>query len=196
LGNLLRCLVGDAIKTWYSKRPQAEFAHNHALNRSSGFSPFQVVYGMLPRGPVDLSTLPDRTRLHGGAGDFVDAIHNVHKQVISNLESSTSKYKATADSHRRRLVFDVGDQVWAVLTRNRMPAHSYNKLKAKKIGPLEVLERINDNVYRLRLPANITTSDVFNVKYLSKFVSPDPVLDSGTNLSFRLPCPILTYNSF
>lgn len=26
-----------------------------------------------------------------------------------------------------------------------MPAHAYNKLKAKMIGPLEVLERINDN---------------------------------------------------
>ncbi|KAL0649516.1 hypothetical protein Bca4012_092207 [Brassica carinata] len=64
-----------------------------------------------------------------------------------------------------------------------MPAHSYNKLKAKKIGPLEVLERINDNPYRLQLPAHITTSDVFNVRYLSRYVSPDPLSDSGSNLS-------------
>lgn len=183
LGNLLRCLVGDAIKTWDSKLPQAEFAHNHALNRSSGFSPFQVIYGIIPRGPVDISTLPDRTRLHGVAEDFIEEINKVHEQVVTNLESATSKYKATTDSHRRRLVFEVGDLVWAVLTRDRMPARAYNKLKAKKIGPLEVLERINDNAYRLRLPADITTSDVFNVKYLSRFLPADTVPDSRTNLS-------------
>ncbi|GJZ15241.1 putative nucleotidyltransferase, ribonuclease H [Tanacetum coccineum] len=42
LGNLLRCLVGDHVKAWDQKLCQAEFAHNHAVNRSTGFSPFQV----------------------------------------------------------------------------------------------------------------------------------------------------------
>ncbi|GKA00849.1 putative nucleotidyltransferase, ribonuclease H [Tanacetum coccineum] len=40
LGNLLRCLVGDHVKAWDQKLCQAEFAHNHAVNRSTGFSPF------------------------------------------------------------------------------------------------------------------------------------------------------------
>ena len=62
-----------------------------------------------------------------------------------------------------------------------MPAHAYNKLKAKKIGPLEVLECINDNAYRLRLPSDITTSDVFNVKYLSRYFPPDQPHDSRLN---------------
>lgn len=94
------------------------------------------------------------------------------------------KYKTASDAHRRRLVFEVGDFVWAVLTRDRMPAHSYNKLKAKKIGPLEVLERINDNAYRLRLPPDITTSDVFNIKYLSRYHPADPTPDSRSNPSY------------
>ncbi|KAL0747395.1 hypothetical protein Bca101_029397 [Brassica carinata] len=67
-----------------------------------------------------------------------------------------------------------------------MPAHAYNKLKSKKIGPLEVLERINDNAYRLKLPADMNTSDVFNVKYLSRFFSdffPSDAHDSGSNPS-------------
>ena len=183
LGNLLRCLVGDSIGTWDAKIPQAEFAHNHALNRSSGYSPFQVVYGMSPRGPIDLSTLPDQSRRHGVAADFIDDIHTIHQRVISNLQTSATNYKTAADAHRRRVVFEVGDQVWAFLTKDRIPAHSYNKLKAKKIGPLEVLERINDNAYRLQLPAHINTSDVFNVRHLTRYVPPDPLPDSGTNLS-------------
>lgn len=60
LGSLLRCLVGYDVKTWDSRLPQAEFAHNRCVNRSSGLSPFQVIYGIFPRAPLDLSSLPDR----------------------------------------------------------------------------------------------------------------------------------------
>ena len=46
---MLRCLVGDNLRSWDSLLCQAEFARNHANNRSLGFSPFKVVYGVLPR---------------------------------------------------------------------------------------------------------------------------------------------------
>ncbi|GJV41636.1 putative nucleotidyltransferase, ribonuclease H [Tanacetum coccineum] len=58
LSNLLRCLVGDHVKAWDQKLCQAEFDHNHVVNRSTGFSPFQVVYSAQPRGPLDLMSLP------------------------------------------------------------------------------------------------------------------------------------------
>lgn len=146
LGNLMRCLVGDNLKTWDSKLAQAEFAHNHALNRSSGFCPFKVVYGLVPRGPLDLTTLPDKTRFHGGALDFVSEIQQVHQLAHDNLVSSTDKYKSAADRKRRELLFSPGDLVWVVLTKDRLPAGEYNKLKSRKIGPVEILERINPNV--------------------------------------------------
>ncbi|GKB43444.1 putative nucleotidyltransferase, ribonuclease H [Tanacetum coccineum] len=57
LGNLLRCLLGDHVKAWDQKLCQAEFAHNHDVNRSIGFSPFQVVYFAQQRGPLDLMSL-------------------------------------------------------------------------------------------------------------------------------------------
>ena len=53
-GHITLFPFGDLIKSWESKLPQAEFAHNHALNRSSGFSLFQVIYGMVPCGPLTL----------------------------------------------------------------------------------------------------------------------------------------------
>lgn len=42
LGNPLRSLVGTSIKSWDSKIPQTEFAHNHAVNRSTRFSPLRL----------------------------------------------------------------------------------------------------------------------------------------------------------
>ncbi|XP_022899369.1 uncharacterized protein LOC111412675 [Olea europaea var. sylvestris] len=137
LGDLLRCLVGDHIKSWDQKLCQAEFTHNHAVNRSTGFSLFQVVYGLVPRGPLGLAAV--------------------------------AEYKRVADLKRRHVEFEVGDFVWTVLTKDHVPAHEYNKLTAKKIGPLEVIEKINPNAYRLKLLSHIRTSDVFNIKHLVPF---------------------------
>ena len=59
--------------------------------------------------------------------------------------------------------------VWAILTKDRFPVGEYNKLAARKIGHLEILEKINPNAYRLKLPSHMRTSDVFNVKALFGF---------------------------
>ncbi|PKI78680.1 hypothetical protein CRG98_000905 [Punica granatum] len=71
LGNLLKGLVGEHVKSWDQKLSQAEFVHNHAVNRSTGFSPFQVVYSVTPRGRLDLLPVSDTTRVHGKAADFI-----------------------------------------------------------------------------------------------------------------------------
>ncbi|KAF8092703.1 hypothetical protein N665_0403s0011 [Sinapis alba] len=94
---------------------------------------------------------------------------DVHRTVTRNLEESSQKYKATADCKRREVIFEPDDLVWVVLTKDRLPLHEYNKLKSRKIGPVHVLEHINNNAYRLQLPPHIKTANVFNVKYLSKF---------------------------
>ncbi|GJV31416.1 reverse transcriptase domain-containing protein [Tanacetum coccineum] len=161
LGNLLRCLVGDHVKAWNQKLCQAEFAHNHAVNRSTGFSPFQ---------------------------DFVVGLHDVHKVVHENLVRANSKYKQDADHKRRHVDFEVGDFVWAVLTKDRFPVGEYNKLSAKKIGPLEIMEKMNSNAYRLKLPSHIRCSDVFNVKHLLPYhgdsSNEDSVGNSRTNFVY------------
>lgn len=181
LGNLLRCLVGDNIKSWDSKLSQAEFAHNHALNRSLGYSPFQVVYGIMPRCPLDLATTPDLTCHHGEAVDFVSDLQKVHVTAQQNLQQSAAKYKAAADTKLREVLFALGDQVWVYLTKERLPLREYNKLKSKKIGPVEIVECINPNAYRVKLPPGLRTSDVFNVKYLSPFHGVNDPADSWTN---------------
>ena len=182
LGDMLRCLVGDNIKSWDTILCKAEFAHNHAVNRSTLFSPFRIIYGIVPRGPVDLGVAPDITRDHGQAIDFVANLSFLHAQVHDNLQTSSAKYKIEADRHRRDVHFSVGDLVWAVLTKDRFPARTYNKLKARKIGPLEILEKINANAYRVKLPPDVRSSDVFNVKHLFPYIAQDDIEDSGPNL--------------
>jgi hypothetical protein len=50
LGDLLRSLVTKHHSQWDQILSQEEFAYNDSVNISTGKSPFQIVYGMKPRG--------------------------------------------------------------------------------------------------------------------------------------------------
>ncbi|KAL6499221.1 hypothetical protein OROHE_026249 [Orobanche hederae] len=102
--------------------------------------------------------------------DLVRELHHIDEETSARLRTANAGYKRHVDSRRRPLEFEVGEFVWAVLTKDRFPAHEYNKLSARKIGPVEVIEMINPNAYRLRLPSHIRIADVFNEKHLVLFV--------------------------
>ena len=55
LGNLLRSYVGKNVKQWDLILPQIEFAYNRSMDRTVGKSPFEVVYGLLSIGPMELA---------------------------------------------------------------------------------------------------------------------------------------------
>ncbi|PKI33813.1 hypothetical protein CRG98_045797 [Punica granatum] len=96
----------------------------HPVELQYGLSP--VVYSVTPRGPLDLLPVPDKTKVHGKAADFIHGLQEIHEAVQNNLE----------------------------------------KLPTRKIGGLvEVVEKINPNVYRLKFLSHIRTVDVFNVKH-------------------------------
>ncbi|KAF7135555.1 hypothetical protein RHSIM_Rhsim08G0252200 [Rhododendron simsii] len=122
----------------------------------------------------------DRKRIHGKATDFVQQLQRIHKETEQHLYDSTARYKLAADKKRRFVEFEVGNFVYAVLTKDRYSAHDYNKLAACKIGPVEVVEKINPNAYRLKLPSHIRTADVFNVKHLIPFKG-DSLSDEEAN---------------
>ena len=90
----------------------------------------------------------------------------IHEDVQKKLEESNAKYKEAADVHRRVKVFKEGDLVWVYLKKERFLSGSYNKLIEKKVGPCQVLKKINDNSYEVELPPHIHTHPTFNVRDL------------------------------
>ena len=74
----------------------------------------------------------------------------------------------------------------AVLTKERIPVGEYNKLSAKKIGPVEFIEKINSNASHLKLPSHIRTADVLNVKHLVHFTG-DSSDDSNSRPNYVHP---------
>lgn len=77
----------------------------------------------------------------------MENIQTLHEQVKKQIETNNSKYKTVVEKQKKLVVFDVGDYVWAILTKDCYPASVYNKLSARKVGLCEVIEKINDNAY-------------------------------------------------
>jgi hypothetical protein len=74
-----------------------------------------------------------------------------------------------------------------VLTKDRFPVGEYNKLAARKIGPIEVVKKINPNAYQLKLSSHIKTSDVFNIKHLVPFIKESSEEDTNSRANSLQP---------
>ena len=64
------------------------------------------------------------------------------------------------------------------MRKERFPTHRWSKLHPRGDGPFQVLERINDNAYKLDILGEYNISATFNVSDISPFDVDD---DSRTN---------------
>ena len=181
LGNLLRCLVGNNIKTWDLVIPQAEFAYNNSVNRTIKKTPFEAAYGLKPKHVLDLVPLPQEVRVSDEGEAFADHIRKIHEEVRSALRDSNAAYSSAANQHRRVQEFEEGDQVLVHLRQERFPKGTYHKLKSRKFGPCKVLRKLGSNAYLIELPPELQISPIFNVSDLypfEGFVSTPPTIEA------------------
>jgi hypothetical protein len=55
------------------------------------------------------------------------------------------------------------------MRKERFPAHRRTKLHPRGDGPFQILEKINDNTYKVDLPSEYKVSTTFNVSDFSPF---------------------------
>ncbi|XP_071924863.1 uncharacterized protein [Coffea arabica] len=170
----------DNIKTWEDCLPHVEFAYNRTVHTSTQFSPFEIVYGFNPLTPLDLSPLPISERVNLDGKKKAELVRDLHTKARANIEKRTLQYIQSANKGRRQMVFEPGDWVWIHMRKERFPNQRRNKLLPRGDGPFQVVERINDNAYKLDLPGEYGVRATFNVADLSPFHADDE-LDLGTN---------------
>jgi hypothetical protein len=163
LGNMLRSLVSEHNSQWDQIFPQVEFTYNDPPNRSTGKSPFQIIYGMHPRRIFVLRYLGRGEFRSAGVEDFSIEMHNFHDQNKGQLHDKIQRYKNRIDHKRREVNFEIGDQVLVHLRKEIFLKGKYNKLKMKKIGPCKILKKISTNAYEIELLEDTGISPIVNV---------------------------------
>jgi len=183
LGNLLRSFVGKHIRQWDLVLAQAEFSYNNSISQTTGKCPFEVVYGQRPLSPLDLSPLPTLREYSSNADERAKQIKKLHEDVRQKILRQNARYQNQANKHRRLVVFKEGDLVWVHLRKERFP-QSRGKLSARADGPFKVLQRINDNAYKIELPEDYGVSSTFNVADLSPYYGEDEDLTGDNTKHF------------
>ncbi|CAA7037679.1 unnamed protein product [Microthlaspi erraticum] len=128
LGTLLRALIKKNLRTWEECLPHIEFAYNHAVHSASKYSPFQIVYGFNPLSPLDLMRLPVSERVSIDGKKKAELVQQIHENATRNIEEKTKLYAKQANKGRRQVVFNIGDQVWVHLRKERFPTEIKSKL--------------------------------------------------------------------
>src|SRR6266540_388646 len=163
---------------WEDCLSHIEFAYNRSLHSTTKMCPFQIVYRLLPRAPIDLMPLPSSEKLNFDATKRDELMLKLHETTKENIERMNAKYKFAGDKGRKELKFEPGDLVWLHLRKERFPELRKSKLLPRADGPFKVLEKINDNAYRLDLPADFGVSPTFNIADLRPYLGDEDELES------------------
>lgn len=180
LSTMLRAVLKKNIKMWEDCLPHIEFAYNRSLHSTTKMCPFQIVYGLLPRAPIDLMPLPSSEKLNFDATRRAELMLKLHETTKENIERMNARYKFASDKGRKEINFEPGDLVWLHLRKERFPELRKSKLLPRADGPFKVLEKINDNAYRLDLPADFGVSPTFNIADLKPYLGEEVELESRT----------------
>ena len=144
LKTMLRKMCDEKPNTWHRYLSACLFAYREVPQESTGFSPFELLYGRTVRGPMTIlrnlwtseCSVPSET---SHASTYVlelkNRIEETCKLVQRNLARAGDKYRQHFDKKAKMRVFKEGDLVLLLLPTKQ------NKLEMAWRGPFSVESR-------------------------------------------------------
>jgi hypothetical protein len=97
-------------------------------------------------------------------------LKKVHEETRSTIEHQVQCLAHKLNINKHPMVFNEGDLVWLHLRKDRFPNARKSKLLPRADGPFNVLNRNNNNAYKIDIPRDKhTLSDIITVKHLPTF---------------------------
>ncbi|XP_057693505.1 uncharacterized protein LOC130916648 [Corythoichthys intestinalis] len=143
LKQMLRKFVNETGSDWDQWLPYILFAYREVPKASTGFSPFELLYGR----------------------DMREQLEKMTTLAREHMKTSQKQQKTWYDSAARERGFDPGQKVLVML-----PSED-SKLLAKWQGPYEVKEKLGPTTYKVALPGRGRAVRVLHVNLLKEWVS-------------------------
>ena len=169
LKRMLRRMSVERPKDWDRYIEPLLFAYREAPQASTGFSPFEQLYGRSVRGLMEIL----REMLSGdepseetrAAYEYVIDLRNridaTCRLASENLENASKVYKRHFDKKAKMRYLEVGNKVLILLPTD------HNKLIMKWKGPFEVIEKVGSTDYRVQIGNNVK---LFHINMLKLYV--------------------------
>lgn len=163
LKNMMRSLTEDQMKHWDEYIPSFLFAYREVPCATTGYAPFELLYGRKIRGP--LSILKDMwVSSDSDPNDVVTHLLSMRKRIPKllqdaneNTRKSQKKMKKNYDKNATPREFKAGERVLVFLPEG--PSKFDNKWQ----GPYVVKRRINRVNYEIELPDKCKSKRIVHV---------------------------------
>ncbi len=170
LKNMLRLLSTTERQQWDEHIPLFLFAYREVPCETTGYSPFELLYGRPVRGPLGVlkeTWMSPHTELET---DMVNNLLDMRKRInalIHNANANTvlsqQKMKGHYDQQAVERVFDPGDKVLVFLPEGS------GKLDHKWQGPYVVKAKLDQVNYEIQLPDKRKSTRVFHINLIKKY---------------------------
>jgi hypothetical protein len=90
------------------------------------------------------------------------------------------RYMTVGSKGRKEVKLEPGDLVWLHLRKYHFPELRKSKLMPRADGPFKILEKVNDNAYKLVLPPNFGVNSTFNIADLTPYMGEEDELELRT----------------
>lgn len=177
LKNMLRKFVSDTGRDWDKWLPFVLFAYREVPQASTGFSPFELLYGWRVQGPLDLlrknwetASSGDVAKSEKGIVQYVlemrDRLESYRDQAQENLRLAQKAQKTWYDQHARSRELTPGQKVLLLLPT------STNKLLMKWQGPYTVVRKMGPVTYEIHHPDKGKSVQTYHINLLKEWKEP------------------------
>ena len=174
LKTILKRLTSEKPKDWDRYLPAVLFAYREVPQESTGFSPFELLYGRDIRGPMSIlkevwlkeDEPQEKQNVYEYVLDLRDRIENTCELARKELEKSSRRYKRYYDRTAKSRILQEEDEVLLLL-----PTDS-NKLLLQWKGPFKVTERTGKYTYKIHMKGK---DRIFHINMLKQYFRPSDI---------------------
>lgn len=173
---------------WPTMLPTIEAVFNNSTNATTGFSPNKIIYGFR----LNKGLKPTRQTAIPPAVLFKDARQQTRQKASDAIAFANVAMKRRYDSTHQWMKFKPGDLVYLRLHHGyKLPGEPNRKFFRQCAGPIKVLKRVSQVVYKLDIPLIWKIHPVVSVAQLEaapnnqdpfekpRFDKPGPVEQEG-----------------
>ena len=181
LKTMLRKVCADHPQEWDRYLPILLFAYREIEQESTSYSPFQLLFGRLPRGSLDIARrLCENSRTDDDVimnsfeyiQDLQSRISKSVELAQDNVAHAATRHKLYADRGSKPRQFQVGDKVLLLLPQDK------NKLLMEWKGPFSITAIRSGTNYELDIDSR---NKVFHINMLQKYYERDPHVLAADN---------------
>ncbi|XP_077959398.1 retrovirus-related Pol polyprotein from transposon 297 [Gasterosteus aculeatus] len=194
LKRMLRRVADEDKRDWDLMLPYVLFGIREVPQASTGFTPFEHLFGRQPRGLLDVAKeawehqpAPHRSVVEHvkEMREKIDRVMPLVREHLVKAQQAQQRYYNRAAQPRE---FQPGDRVMVLVP------NSACKFLASWQGPYTVIEKVGPVTYRVRQPGRRRTEQLYHINLLKKWVGTrdqlaalatidSPVVDMDAQLS-------------